>query len=351
MINQNKSYRVLVVEDNPGDYFLLEEYFKLSNLPVEKIFHTKNMALTIELVKDNTFDIVLLDLTLPDSTGVDSVITLDRLLPNTPIVVFSGLPTIEIARESISLGAQDYLVKGEFDHNLLAKSVQYSIERKKTMDELAEQKINKQKLITETTLSVQEKEKTELGRELHDNIGQILATVKIYLSMLRSGTPSEEDLIEKSYEYVNYAIDELRSVSHSLVAPSLNGHSLKKVLAELVDDINSFHRLYIQLNIDEKLNEIDIDHNKELMIYRILQEQLSNIIKHANADAVSILLKIEDDNLLLIISDDGDGFDTSVTSDGIGLKNIKSRVDHYSGSINIISAPGEGCTIEISVAL
>ncbi len=351
MINENKPYRVLVVEDNPGDYFLLEQYFQLSNLNVGKISHTKNMAETIDLVKNNTFDIALLDLTLPDSTGVDSVITLDRLLPRTPIVVFSGLSTIEIATEAISLGAQDYLVKGEFDQNLLAKSIQYSIERKKTKDELAEQQVNRQKLITEITLQAQEKEKNELGRELHDNIGQILATVKMYLGMAISGKSVGEDLIGKSYEYVDTAIEELRKLSHSLVAPSLKSHGLKKVLKELVDDINSFHRLRVQLFIDEKLNKIEIDKNMELMIYRILQEQLSNIIKYANADEASITLKIENDTLLLTIADNGVGFDTSATFDGIGLKNIKSRVEHYSGKMNIISAPGKGCTLDISVSL
>ena len=97
-----------------------------------------NMAAATALVKDNSFDIAMLDLTLPDSTGVDSVITLNRLLPKTPIVVFSGLSTIEIAIKSISLGAQDYLIKGEFDEKLLTKSVQYSIERKKTTEKLRE---------------------------------------------------------------------------------------------------------------------------------------------------------------------------------------------------------------------
>ena len=351
MISTNKPYRLLVIEDNPGDYFLLEQYFKISNLAVEKIVHTNNMAETIGIVKDDSFDIAFLDLTLPDSTGVDSVITLDRLLPKTPIVVFSGLSTIEIAVEAISLGAQDYLVKGDFDHKLLAKSVQYCIERKKTMDELAQAKVNRQKLITEITFQAQEKEKNELGRELHDNIGQILATVKIYLGIVMSGRSVEENLIGKSYEYVDTAIEELRKLSHSLVAPSLSGHSLEKVLKELVEDINSFHRLQIQLSIDERLNQIDIDKNKELMIYRILQEQLSNIIKYSHANEASISLEMEKNTLHLTIADNGVGFDTSATTDGIGLKNIKSRVDHYSGTMNIISAPGNGCRIEISVML
>src|SRR5665647_392513 len=83
----------------------------------------------ILVVEDNRFDIAFLDLTLPDSSGIDSVIALNRLLPTTPIIVLSGLSTIEIAIKSISLGAQDYLMKGEFDEKLLAKSVLYSIER------------------------------------------------------------------------------------------------------------------------------------------------------------------------------------------------------------------------------
>lgn len=352
MTRTNKPYHILVVEDNPGDYILLQQYFLLGKLPVEEIRLAKNMAETIEIVKENDFDIALLDLTLPDSTGVDSVITLERLLPKTPIVVFSGLSTIDVAREAISLGAQDYLVKGDFDEKLLMKCVQYSIERKKTMDELAAQQVNQQKLITDITLKAQEKEKNELGRELHDNIGQVLATVKMYLGMLRSGKTLQENLVEKSYEYVTNVIEELRKLSHSLVAPSLNDNdSLKKVLTELVDDINSFQRLRVQLFFDEKLNKMDIDKNKELMIYRVLQEQLSNIIKHADADEVKITLKIAKDKLHLTIADNGVGFEPSATQEGIGLKNIKSRVEHYSGSMSIVSAPGKGCTLEIVVTL
>jgi two-component system sensor histidine kinase UhpB len=219
------------------------------------------------------------------------------------------------------------------------------------MDQLGEQQVNRQKLITEITLQAQEKEKKELGRELHDNICQILATVKLYLGIAKAGKTADEDLLIKSYDYVDLAIEELRKLSHSLVAPSLNGRSLKKILKEMVDDINSYHDIRIQLFIDEKLNEIDIDNNKELMIYRIAQEQLSNIIKYANANEASIKLQIEKDSLLLTIADNGAGFDASATFDGIGLKNIKSRVEHYSGKMNIISAPGKGCTLKISVIL
>src|SRR5665213_731062 len=349
MNKEIKPYRLLVVEDNPGDYVLLEQYFQLSKLPIETIIHAKDMAAVPALAKDNVFDIVMLDLTLPDSSGVDSVLTLNQLLPKTPIVVFSGLSTIEIAIESISLGAQDYLIKGEFDERLLAKSVQYSIERKRTKEELAEQQIKQQKLITEVAIQAQEKEENELGRELHDNISQILSTVKMYLGMAKSGQNVPEDLVGKCYEYVNEAMEEIRKLSHSLVAPSLGDIGLKEALQELVEDTNLFNGLQVQLLVDEKYNEKDTDKSNELMLYRIVQEQLNNITKYAKAKSAVISLKIDSGNLFLSVADNGVGFDTTQKAKGIGLKNISSRVEFYSGNMNIISAPGQGCTLEVYI--
>lgn len=344
-------YKLLVVEDNPGDYFLLEQYLRSGSLPVEKIFHANNMADATEIAKNNSLDICLLDLSLPDSSGVDSVITINRLLPQTPIVVFSGSSTIEIAIESISNGAMDYLVKGEFNNMLLDKSIQYSIERKRAIEELAHEKIKQQKFMTEIALQVQEREKNEFGRELHDNVAQILATAKMFLGMAKSGKNVSVDVIGKSYEYVTLAIEELRKLSHSLVTPSLSGGNLQKVIKDLVDEINSFKKVRIELLIDEKLDEEEIDKSKELMIYRILQEQLSNIAKYANAKEAFITMKSEKGNLNLTIADKGVGFDTTAVCNGIGLKNIKSRVDHYSGTLKIVSAPGQGCRLEVCVPL
>jgi two-component system sensor histidine kinase UhpB len=253
--------------------------------------------------------------------------------------------------ESISLGAMDYLVKGEFNNTLLAKSIQYSIERKKANGELADEKIRQQKLITEIALQVQEREKIEIGRELHDNVSQILATTKMFLGMAKSGKELAWDKIEKSYEYVTLAIEELRKLSHSLVTPALNGRSLKKVMKNLVNEINSLNKVRIELMIDEKIDEKEIDKSKELMIYRVLQEQINNITKYANAKKASITLKSEKGNLILTIIDNGVGFDTSAESNGIGIKNIKSRVDHYSGTTKIVSAPGKGCRLEVCVPL
>jgi len=220
---------------------------------------------------------------------------------------------------------------------------------KKRQKELAEQQIKEHQLKTEITMQTREKERNELGRELHDNINQILATVKMYLSMAKEKEIITRELVDQSYEYVNDAIEEIRKLSHTLVAPSLGDISLVEALEELADDTNLFNDLQVQLSVDEKYNENGIDKNKELILYRIAQEQLNNIIKYAKAKKVVIALTTDNNNLILSVTDNGVGFDTTQKSKGIGLKNISSRVEFYSGSMNIDSAPGKGCTLEVYI--
>jgi two-component system sensor histidine kinase UhpB len=87
------------------------------------------------------------------------------------------------------------------------------------------------------------------------------------------------------------------------------------------------------------------------MIYRIVQEQINNISKHAKAKTIIIHLKAKDAHLNLSITDDGVGFDTTKKDNGIGLRNIQSRVEFYSGNMNIISSPGQGCRLEVTIPL
>lgn len=220
-------------------------------------------------------------------------------------------------------------------------------ERKKMEEELANKMLEKQKLITETTILAQEKERNELGQELHDNINQILSVVKLYLGMAKSDQNSEKDFIGQSHQYLDEAMNEIRKLSHSLVAPSLGEDGLKNALEELIESVNQPSNNFIQLFIDDNYNEQTVEKNKELMIYRIIQEQLNNILKYAKASNVKITVKKKSEQLYISVSDDGVGFDVNETGKGIGLKNISNRVGLYSGNMNIITAPGEGCTLEV----
>lgn len=222
-------------------------------------------------------------------------------------------------------------------------------ETKKMELELSAKMISQQKLITEITILAQEKERNQLGLELHDNINQLLSVVRLYLGMIKASETTDMEIVDKSYVHLEEAIQEIRKLSHSLVAPSLGKDGLKEAMEELVENIRESNNISILFFADEDYPVRPVDKNKELTLYRIAQEQLTNIIKYARAGEASIQLKQIDGHIYLCITDNGVGFNIEETGTGIGLKNINSRVDFYSGKMQLTSAPGQGCTLEVYI--
>lgn len=217
--------------------------------------------------------------------------------------------------------------------------------------ELLNQQVQQQILLTQLTIEAQEKERNDLALELHDNINQILAAAKIYLTRAKKQEPISAYLVSQGYDCVNQAIHEIRKLSHTLVTPTLGDTGLFDALAGLV-------KQYAQDNIGPNIiinnnlqPGIRLDEKKELMLYRIVQEQLHNIHKHAKAGNVTIDISSNESTFYLCISDDGVGFDADAKAGGVGLRNIKSRVEFYSGNVHIESAPGKGTRLNVWVPL
>ncbi|HET7897264.1 MAG TPA: response regulator, partial [Flavisolibacter sp.] len=126
---------VLIIEDNEGDLMLFEAYLQQTNLQVATLLHAASLKEAGRFA-NAAIDITFLDLSLPDSGGVESFIALNRLMPKVPVVVLSGMADESMALQCISLGAQDYLLKDELNEKFLKKSVYYSIERKKNLEEV-----------------------------------------------------------------------------------------------------------------------------------------------------------------------------------------------------------------------
>ena len=223
-------------------------------------------------------------------------------------------------------------------------------ERKKLQDELAAQTIARQKVVTEATIMAQEKERAEIGRELHDNINQILTTTKMYLDMAISEKDISEELMVKSHENISSAIEEIRSLSKSLVPPSLGDIGIKEAILEMLDNLNISQKINFKLKTTG-VTKSNIPGIVQLMVFRIVQEQISNIIKHSKATEAEIKLVAAKNSLNLTISDNGVGFDTKKRMKGIGLMNITSRAEVQNGHVDINSSPGHGCTLKISIPL
>jgi PAS domain S-box-containing protein len=219
-------------------------------------------------------------------------------------------------------------------------------ERKMLEQQLLNRELNKQKLISQASIETQERERTEIGKELHDNVNQVLTTTKLYLDLSMTNTELKDELITKSSKNIIYVINEIRQLSRSLMNPSLGDLGLLDAIKDLGESVNLTKKLKIVLDAKASV-EHAITENEKLLVYRIVQEAINNALKHSQASVVTIKLKEQKHDISLRIEDNGVGFDVENIKKGSGLKNIQNRVYLVDGSLNIESKPGRGCTIWI----
>jgi PAS domain S-box-containing protein len=226
-------------------------------------------------------------------------------------------------------------------------------EMKKTEETLKEmerkmlnQKIQEQKKISRAIIKAQEEEKNYIGKELHDNISQILASTKMFLSSAAKKNESIREIIKYPIELINSSIDEIRLLSHKQVTP-LKNINLEEMLQNLVNalDKNSSLKVSFTYSAKDKLLSDEL----KLNIYRIVQEQMNNIIKHAQASNVTIEVKTDGNNICVHVTDDGKGFKLGDKRNGIGISNMMNRIESYNGRMQIKTSPGNGVKIKVTI--
>ncbi len=228
-------------------------------------------------------------------------------------------------------------------------SLQDISEIKQLEAKLFREKLKKQKQIAEAILQAQEQERTRIGHELHDNVNQILFTSKLYLDLIKPADKKEKEIKDKTQEFILLAIEEIRKLSKELVTPQLKENGLIRCIKELLaqlDVIDPFHTDLI-LGDEHKIEAMNF--NIKVTLFRILQEQIKNIIKYSEAKKVLVQLSVTQKKVHLLIQDDGIGFDARQTRRGIGLSNIYERTSLYNGKVDLQTQPGKGCSIRIMV--
>lgn len=598
---------VLVVDDNPGDQFLISELLAETYLQISATEKAVSVKDAITVLKQKQVDIVLLDLSLPDSQGIDTFLQVNKYAKNIPVVILSGLNDLNTATDAISLGAQDFLMKGEFNEKLLEKTILYSIERKKTLlelrfsneryefvskatndmvwdwdilnnkvyrneeqfvkilklpaelrnennnfwnsrihpddgnlkgkilgnlerdktathfeeeyrflrgdgeyiyvvdkgyavrneqgevirvigslqditeskkaeaqlreseekyrlffnsipasifiwrlddfqileindmaattygytkdellqlttldlrppqdyqrikdfvhealadesfsankvwrhitkkgDELFMQisstrinykghpsimaisidvtekiKLEKQLIkeqqqrdqdITRAVISAQEKEREEIGRELHDNVNQILASSRLYLGLVKDKGVEYKSFIEESDVLIHSAIQEIRHLSHALIPPAMQDADLEKSINSLINIVQEGSGIIVSKEVCV-IDKSVMSEQLKLTIYRILQEQVNNILKYAKASTMEIQLLQCNKKILLRVRDNGIGFDPEQKTEGVGLMNIRTRAALQKGDVKMITSPGKGCELFVEFNL
>lgn len=215
-------------------------------------------------------------------------------------------------------------------------------------EQIAREREEHQRKLVRASIESQERERAEIGRELHDNINQILAVTKAYIEASLQEADMQEELAQRSIKNLQLAINEIRKISKSLVPPVMDKNGLIDSVQDLIENIRLVNPFAINF-MYEKEQLRNISSQQQLALYRIVQEQFNNIIKHAQAHNVSIEL-IEKNNFIdLRIKDDGRGFDPKERRKGVGLSNILSRIELFDGKLEVISSKGQGCTIKVHV--
>ncbi|MEO8405120.1 MAG: sensor histidine kinase [Chitinophagaceae bacterium] len=224
--------------------------------------------------------------------------------------------------------------------------------RLKQKSRLQSEIIHQQEIATHAVIKAEENERQRIARDLHDGVGQMMSAAKMNLSAFESdiqfSNKEEQASFEKIIGLVDESCKEIRSVSHNMMPNALLKNNLAAAIMDFTDKIEK-KSLQIHLytdGLDERL-----DATTEIVFYRIIQECVNNVIKHAQATTLDISIIKDKEGISATIEDNGKGFDISAkeNAEGIGLKNIVTRVEYLKGTIEFDSSPGRGTLIAINV--
>lgn len=228
----------------------------------------------------------------------------------------------------------------------------YNRYKLRKQQEFNEALIHQQAIRSKAIIEAEEKERTRIAKDLHDGLGQQLSAVKLMINAIRAEQDEKEKAqkLETLSQLTDDSVKEVRAVSHNMMPNALLRMGLASAVREFIDKISSTGLLKINLQIVGLTQ--NLDKTTESVLYRVIQELVNNIIKHADANQLDIqIINHDDETLNIVVEDNGRGFDTKNINNfkGIGLKNMISRIEYLNGTITFDSTPGRGTTVIIDV--
>ena len=248
---------------------------------------------------------------------------------------------IEIAIISIQQNSADFFCAFIRD---ISERKQAEANLKVLEQKMYDQQIEEHKKISRAVIKAQEAEKNHIGQELHDNISQILASTKMYLSTAANRNKSLKDVLTYPIELIDNSIKAIRSLSHKQVTP-LKNIDLKSLIQKLLEGLG--HSAMPKFNFVYAVPEKLLGDGFKLNIYRMVQELLNNTQKHAAAKNVDVIIKTEGNDINVTVADNGKGFEPGNKRKGIGISNIMNRAELYNGNVILKTSPGKGCTVSV----
>lgn len=199
-------------------------------------------------------------------------------------------------------------------------------------------------------LEGQDAERQRVANDLHDRMGGQLSTIKIYLDLLEASELNEKqkDLVEKLHVSAQFSIDEVRAIAHDMNNSALNYYGFRKAVEQLCSAINEAKNIHVQSHISISR---EVPAKIARAVYQVIQELVTNTLKHANASDIRLEITVSDEEMNVIFEDNGNGFDPIEERVGIGLNSIQLRVEKYQGVFTVDSKHDRGSTFIIEIPL
>jgi signal transduction histidine kinase len=376
-MNAQETPPVLIVEDNP----LVGEMIKglLEEAGYTVVGEAADGFEAVEMTQSLRPDVVLMDIKMPGMDGIEATRLIYERCP-TPVVMLTAYDTPEMVEEAGAAGAGAYLVKPpnarEIEHAIIIAMARFDdmmelrrlnaelqaeiAERKRAEEEVTKHRRDLQSLSAQL-INAQEAERKRISQELHDEMGQALTAMSINLAAIEKELPSElapttrERLAETS-ALADQTLEQVRELSLDLRPSMLDDLGLVPTLRWYVN------RYAQRLKLEVEFEAVDLEERltaeMETVLYRVVQEALTNVARHAQANRVHIHLEHKGFKVHAFIEDDGQGFDVQEVAGrealerGAGLLGIRERVASLGGRFSLWSRPGQGTrlTIEIPIA-
>lgn len=364
---EDKLIKVLIIEDNPEDLRLIKEMLKEVKYPLFELHHSVRLNDGLKCLIRNGFDVLLLDLSLPDSMGLDTFFSVYEQAPEIPIVILSGFDDEETAVKAVSEGAQDYLVKGQVSSPLLSRSISYAIERKLIEDELIRHRYYLNELVEKRTEELEKankylqdeiNEKEILIEEIYKRIQFTLEIISTIISIDSSVIKNEDpaDFYIKSQTRVNaiMLLHEILDNSEDFAMVNFDKYTID--LLNYLFDVYAVDKNLIKLNIDMGGLLIDID--TAILLGLIINELASDRLKYEFLETdcltdelstsqggceLNMGLKMDNGNIKLTMDYGGVFGDISKLEkpESPQLQFIMAILEHFDGSIEFIEDKNE----------
>jgi len=372
-----QGYSILIVDDTPINLGVIVDYLESYGFGIRIARSGEN---ALKRVHYDQPDIILLDVLMP---GVDGFETCRRLKADAstkdiPVIFMTSLTSPEDKVKGFEVGAVDYVTKPLHQEEVLARITTHlrmrdltlSLQEKNKQLEISSQ-VEKARLfeavsqqhkqllaLTGRLTEVQEAERKQLARELHDEMGQALTAISINLAAIQKELPAEcaakvyERLTEASW-LAEQTLEQIRELSLNLRPPILDDLGLIPTLRWYIKQYAN----RVDIKTEFKTNGLEdrLAPEVETTLYRVIQEALTNVARHAQASIVRLHLQRKQSSVVALIQDNGQGFDVAKILDqeglptGTGLLGIRERVTLLGGKFNVRSQPGHGTQLTVAI--